>query len=191
MGVFDDVKAIEDYEIAGAGEQARGERMANAGREAVKRAMAMRDDVESGKVSLEMAASQAREATLLLSAIESMRSDPPKRGRGPDRKPRQRKSSASEAPAEETKPVPSGNEAVLLAAFKDGPLTRAGIEAITGWTQSAIQDAIDAATQVTTWVMKRDGDSEPVAVWGTKEQCSAYTNSIPLQARGKASDAPR
>lgn len=196
--VFDDVEAIEDLNARGVGKVYEAEALMAWGKRALALHARLKEEVRAGAKLLPDAASEARSLLDGQHDRDAPEAPPaaqtPKRGRGPDRQPRKPKGTTNEmkdAPAEPAKPEPIGDAEVLLDALKDGPLTRAGIEAIVGWSQGRIRDVLDGDGRFTTWTMQRDGDSEPVAVWGTTAQRDAYVNSIPIQTRAKVPDAPK
>jgi hypothetical protein len=198
MGVFLDVESIAAVESAVDKATEQAETLAVVARKAKSRAMTMRAEVEADPSCLAAVGEEAR--VLWRELIEAgFMSDPaPKasapvtperKSRGPDRAPRKRKEGSVSEP-KGTPPEQIGwGSAELLRVLAAGPLTlpwiAAGVSFTTGvgvTQEEANRRAENALTndpdRFVGWRGRREGDSEDVELWGTREQFYAVAQRL-------------
>lgn len=163
MSIFEDVRAIDDLAMAGASEQSRGERIANAGRDAAKEADHLRIAVEEEKLSIQEAGNIARALMAGLQdaiTVPLLPVDPPK----PARQTRPPRPHVSEGRAS---PLTDDLRAKLNATLAHGPLQLPEILKFS-WTAGLDLEALlceDGAAYVC-WQPEEFGGLD---AWGTAE----------------------
>lgn len=197
MSVFDDVKAIEELEGAGSAEEARGGRIANAGRDAQRAARALRDRVEAGELPIGEAAEKARAA---LDHLQTMVSGPDSGAVEPPKPARKTRSDAGKPRAKgssregRTSPLTDELRRTLLGVLQDGPKTLAAITAeIGGQKGLETEDTIEGllcedSTQFAVWRLQREGDKGPVQVWGTMMQLVHAVGRVSIKSSDRVAD---
>lgn len=162
--------------------RARADRLCEWGRIALTIVADLRTSLDAASITLEEAAEAI--AVCLESGpfggaaqVANAEGSAPRRGRGPDRAPRARKSHVAPiAP-----PLSPVVRASTIAVFDDGPLTLAGAAVAMGLSSEEAEALLCEDDEAfVSWTDTRPGDSQPVALWGTWQQFLAAIGKLTI-----------